>query len=120
MMALMALGAVLVLFGLGGAVNACLAEPTDNDTTMAAFAGLSFAIGLLLLGVSAASGGYHRKPLGQPPRDMDPDAAEEPTPVHAEPGPAASPVPDGVPGPPVAPDSRPAPPDPRLPPPTRH
>jgi hypothetical protein len=51
---------------------------------------------------------------------MDPDAAEEATPVNAEPGPANSPVLDGAAGLPDAPD-RPAPGSPPPPrPPARH
>lgn len=118
MMAVMALGALLVVLGLGGALNACMADAGDNDNTVAIFSGLAFAIGLLMVGVGAASGGYHRKPIGAPPRDMDPAAAEEPTPVNAEPGPAASPVIDGAAGLSEAPD-RPAPPPPGVPP-NRH
>jgi hypothetical protein len=119
MMAVMALGALLIVLGLGGAVNACMADAADNDTTVAMMAGLAFAIGLLMLGVGAASGGYHRKPLGAPPRDMDPAAAEEATPVNAEPGPAASPVIDGAAGLSDAPD-RPGPPVPPVTLPPRH
>jgi hypothetical protein len=118
MMALMALGALLVVLGLGGAMNACMGDAAEYDTTVAMFSGLAFAIGLLMVGIGAASGGYHRKPIGAPPRDMDPAAAEEPTPVNAEPGPAASPVVDGAAGLSEAPE-RPTPPPPGVPP-VRH
>lgn len=68
-------GFVLFVVGLAGAVNACLAGPNDRDTTIAAVSGLLFALGLSLLAFGAARRGYHRRPLGAPPGDMDPGKA---------------------------------------------
>jgi hypothetical protein len=81
MAALMIGGFVLFVVGLGGAINACLAGPNDRDTTMAAVSGLMFALGLTLLAVGAGKRGYHRRPVGAPPGDMDPDkVTSEPPP----------------------------------------
>ena len=80
MTAVMISGFVLFVAGLAGAVNACLAGPDDRETTQAAISGLLFALGLTLLAVGAAKGGYHRRPLGAPPGDMDPEKAALPTP----------------------------------------
>jgi hypothetical protein len=80
MAAVMIGGFVLFVVGLAGAVNACLAGPEDNDTLSAAVSGLVFALGLCLLAVGVAKRGYHRRPLGAPPGDMDPDKAASPPP----------------------------------------
>jgi hypothetical protein len=68
-------GFILFVVGLAGAVNACLAGPGDRDTATAAVSGLLFALGLSLLAIGAAKRGYHRRPIGAPPGDMDPDKA---------------------------------------------
>jgi hypothetical protein len=47
---------------------------------MALVAGLSFATGIVLLAVGAARRGYHYRPVGAPPGDMDPKKAELPAP----------------------------------------
>jgi hypothetical protein len=80
MAAVMIGGFVLFVVGLAGAVNACLAGPDGGDTTTATVSGLLFALGLSMLAVGAAKRGYHRRPLGAPPGDMDPDKATSPTP----------------------------------------
>ena len=83
MPALMIGGVVLFVVGLAGAVNACLAGPDDRETTQAAVSGLLFAIGLTLVAVGAARRGYHRRPLGAPPGDMDPDKSALPPPSES-------------------------------------
>ena len=80
MAALMIGGFVLFVAGLAGAVNACLAGANDRNTNTAALSGLLFALGLTMLAVGAAKRGYHRRPLGAPPGDMDPEKATLPTP----------------------------------------
>jgi hypothetical protein len=80
MPALMIGGFVLFVAGLAGAVNACLAGPGDPETTQAAVSGLLFALGLTMLAVGAARRGYHRRPVGAPPGDMDPDKSSLPPP----------------------------------------
>lgn len=81
-MVMLIAGVVLVLAGLGGAVNACLAAPDDPDFVVAAISGLLLAAGLVLLAVGAGKHGYHYRPLGAPPGDADPDK------VSAPPGPS--------------------------------
>ena len=78
MVTMLVLGAVLVVLGIAGSVNACVSE--DRDVTMALIAGLSLAIGCVLLAVGAARRGYHYRPEGAPPGDMDPAKAELPAP----------------------------------------
>jgi hypothetical protein len=73
-------GFVLVVLGLGGAVSACQAGPDDRDLWMAAVSGLAVAAGLAAIGLGAVRRGYHYKPPGEPPADMDADKASEPTP----------------------------------------
>lgn len=65
-------GVILTLIGLGGSLNACQTA-TDPDHIVAALSGLSLAAGLVCIAVGAARRGYHRRPLGAPPGDMDPD-----------------------------------------------
>ena len=77
---LLVLGAVLVVAGLAGSVNACATD--DGDNLMALFAGLSFAVGCVLLALGAARRGYHYRPIGAPPGDTDPEKAELPTPEN--------------------------------------
>jgi hypothetical protein len=78
MLTMLVLGAVLVMLGIAGSVNACVSE--DRNFTMALIAGLSLAIGSVLLAVGAVRRGYHYRPKGAPPGDMDPAKAELPTP----------------------------------------
>ena len=80
MLTLLALGALLVLAGVAGSVNACVSA--DGDYVMSAFAGLSLAVGCVLLAVGAARRGYHYRPVGAPPGDMDREKAELPTPQN--------------------------------------
>ena len=74
------LGAVLVVLGIAGSVNACVTE--DGDSMMSLFAGLSFAVGCVLLAVGAGRRGYHYRPIGAPPGDMDPEKADLPAPEN--------------------------------------
>jgi hypothetical protein len=78
MLPLLMLGIVLVVAGIAGSVNACASE--DADYVMSLFAGLSLAIGCVLLAVGAARRGYHYRPAGAPPGDMDPNKAKLPSP----------------------------------------
>jgi hypothetical protein len=78
MLTMLVLGAVLVVLGIAGSANACVSE--DRNLTMALIAGLSFAIGCVLLAIGAVRRGYHYRPEGAPPGDMDPAKAELPTP----------------------------------------
>jgi hypothetical protein len=47
---------------------------------MSLLSGLSLAIGSLLILFAAARRGYHYRPVGAPPGDMDPEKAELPAP----------------------------------------
>jgi hypothetical protein len=78
MFTLLLLGALLLVAGIAGSVNACVGE--DPDYLVSVFAGLSLAIGSVLLILGAARRGYHYRPVGAPPGDMDPEKAELPTP----------------------------------------
>ena len=78
MLTLLVLGALLVVVGIAGSVNACVTE--DGDSMVSLAAGLSFAIGCVLLILGAARRGYHYRPVGAPPGDMDPEKAELPAP----------------------------------------
>jgi hypothetical protein len=80
MLTMLVLGAVLVVLGIAGSVNACVSE--DRDLTMALVAGLSFATGCVLLAVGGVRRGYHYRPEGAPPGDMDPEKAELPAPEN--------------------------------------
>jgi hypothetical protein len=73
MAAMMIAGFVLFVIGLAGAFNACQADADNRDIVTAGISGLMFALGLGLLAMGAAKRGYHRRPLGAPPGDMDPD-----------------------------------------------
>ena len=78
MVTMLVLGAVLVVVGIAGSINACVTE--DADDVMSLFAGLAFAVGCVLLAVGGMRHGYHYRPAGAPPGDMDPEKAELPTP----------------------------------------
>jgi hypothetical protein len=80
MFTMLVLGAVLVVLGIAGSVSACVTE--DRDLTMALVAGLSLATGAVLLVVGGARRGYHYRPEGVPPGDMDPEKAELPAPQN--------------------------------------
>lgn len=79
MVSVLIAGVILTVLGLAGSVNACQTD-TDPDYIVAAISGLSFAAGLVCLAVGAARRGYHRRPLGAPPGDMDPDKVKAPGP----------------------------------------
>jgi hypothetical protein len=78
MLTMLVLGAVLLVIGIAGSVNACVTE--DPDYVLSLGAGLSFATGIVLLAIGAAKRGYHYRPVGAPPGDMDPEKADLPTP----------------------------------------
>ncbi|HTM33996.1 MAG TPA: hypothetical protein VL263_21945 [Vicinamibacterales bacterium] len=78
MLTMLVLGAALVVLGIAGSANACMSE--DRNLTMALIAGLSLAIGCVLLAVGAVRRGYHYRPEGAPPGDMDPAKSELPAP----------------------------------------
>jgi hypothetical protein len=80
MFTLLLLGALLMVVGIGGAVSACVGE--DSDYLVSVLAGLSLALGSVLLILGAARRGYHYRPAGSPPGDMDPEKAELPTPEN--------------------------------------
>ncbi len=71
MLTTLIIGTVLTVLGIAGTVSACNASAEDRDLVVAVLSGLSFAIGLCLLAVGAASRGYHRRGLGEPPGDME-------------------------------------------------
>jgi hypothetical protein len=72
------IGAALIVLGLAGTVSACTTPAEDRDLVVSVVSGLSFAIGLCLVALGAASHGYHRRGLGEPPRDMDPHPKDSP------------------------------------------
>jgi hypothetical protein len=78
MLTMLVLGAVLVVLGIAGTVSACVSE--DGNLNMALVAGLSFAVGCVLLAIGGVRHGYHYRPEGAPPGDMDAEKAELPAP----------------------------------------
>jgi hypothetical protein len=80
MLTMLLLGAVLVVAGIAGSVSGCAGE--DGDYVTSLLAGLSLAAGCVLLAVGAARRGYHHRPVGAPPGDMDPEKAELPAPEN--------------------------------------
>jgi hypothetical protein len=78
MLTMLLLGVVLVIAGLAGWVSGCLSDGQGPVTSM--LAGLSLAAGCVLLAVAAARRGYHHRPPGAPPGDMDPEKADLPAP----------------------------------------
>jgi hypothetical protein len=70
-------GLLLVMLGLLGAANSVV-NRDDPNLTMALLSGLSVAVGFVWMGVVAARHGYHRRPPGAPPGDMDPAKATDP------------------------------------------
>lgn len=78
MLTTLIIGAALVVVGLAGTVSACSARAEDRDLVVAVLSGLAFAIGICLVAVGAASHGYHRRGLGEPPKDMDPNPQDSP------------------------------------------
>jgi hypothetical protein len=79
MIKLLVLGVVLVILGLAGAVSACQRGAEGPDLLVATISGLATAAGLALIGVGGMRRGYHYKPRGEPPADMDPDKMSAPT-----------------------------------------
>ncbi len=71
-------GFVLVVLGLIGAADACVVHTETPNLTVAWLSGLSLAVGFVWMGVVAARHGYHRRPPGAPPGDMDPAKATDP------------------------------------------
>jgi hypothetical protein len=78
MLTMLVLGAALVVLGIAGSVSACMSE--DRNLTVALIAGFSVAMGCVLLALGGARRGYHYRPEGAPPGDMDPAKAELPAP----------------------------------------
>ncbi|MEZ5284592.1 MAG: hypothetical protein R2712_07255 [Vicinamibacterales bacterium] len=76
----MALGAVLVLAGLGGAISACTTDPEQINLVQAVVSGLAFGLGIVAIALGGARHGYHRRPLGAPPGDTDPAKTTDPAP----------------------------------------
>lgn len=79
-MIIIAAGVVLVLLGLGGAISACTSSPSEINMVQTVVSGLGLSLGLVMIAVGAARHGYHRRPLGAPPGDADPDKVSDPTP----------------------------------------
>ena len=71
-------GFVLVLLGLLGAADACVVHRDDPNMATALLSGLAVGVGFVWMGVVAARHGYHRRPPGAPPGDMDPAKATDP------------------------------------------
>jgi hypothetical protein len=71
-------GLVLVMLGLLGAADACVVHRDDPNLVTALLSGLSVGVGFVWMGVVAARHGYHRRPPGAPPGDMDPAKATDP------------------------------------------
>jgi hypothetical protein len=71
-------GLLLVMLGLAGAADACVIHRDDPNLLVATLSGLSVGIGLVWMGIMAARHGYHRRPPGAPPGDMDPEKATDP------------------------------------------
>jgi hypothetical protein len=70
-------GAVLILAGFFGAANSCFVREEPN-LLISLLSGLSVSIGFVWLAVEAGRHGYHRRPQGSPPGDMDPAKATDP------------------------------------------
>lgn len=71
-------GVALTVIGFGGTVSACMAPAEDRDMVVAGLSGVALAVGLCLIALGAASRGYHRRGLGEPPKDMDPNPQDSP------------------------------------------
>jgi len=88
-MGLLSLGLVLTVVGVVGSVVAVMASPDSAPLFFTIEAGVAVAAGLICLGVGGLRHGYHRRPLGAPPGDMDMAQAIDPAPAVAA-GDAAS------------------------------
>lgn len=71
-------GFLLVLLGLIGAANACFAYSGEPNLVVATLSGFAVSGGLIWMGIVGARHGYHRRPPGAPPGDMDPAKATDP------------------------------------------
>jgi uncharacterized membrane protein HdeD (DUF308 family) len=71
-------GLLLVMLGLFGAANACVVHRDDPNLLVATVSGLAVGIGFVWMGIVAARHGYHRRPPGAPPGDMDPHKVTDP------------------------------------------
>lgn len=78
MLTALIVGVILTVIGLGGSASACLAPAEERDMVVAGLSGVALAVGLSLIALGAASQGYHRRGLGEPPRDMDPSPEDSP------------------------------------------
>ena len=73
-------GIGLVLLGLAGTWSACQPGAEPVDLWAAGLSGMALAIGAFALVLGRARRGYHSRPLGSPPGDMDPERAQGPPP----------------------------------------
>jgi hypothetical protein len=71
-------GLMLVMLGLLGAANACVVHREEPNLLVASLSGLAVAVGFVSLGIMAGRHGYHRRPPGAPPGDMDPQKTTDP------------------------------------------
>ena len=67
---ILVVGVVLVALGLGGAIYASQGDLSDGGLLVAGLSGLALAIGMTCLGFGAFRRGYHYRPIGSPPHDM--------------------------------------------------
>jgi hypothetical protein len=70
--------AALVVLGLVGAADACVVRREGPNLLVALLSGLAVGVGFVWMGVLAGRHGYHRRPRGAPPGDMDPAKATDP------------------------------------------
>jgi hypothetical protein len=68
-------GTGLLLAGFLGTLSACPAGAEPVDLLTATVSGLAVALGAVALLLGAGRRGYHARPLGSPPGDMDPSKA---------------------------------------------
>lgn len=69
---------LLVLVGLAGAASVGVVHREDPNLLVAWLSGLAVGIGFVWMGIVAARHGYHPRPPGAPPGDMDPQKATDP------------------------------------------
>lgn len=73
-------GVALIVVGLAGTAVAWRGGPTISTSFFLIEAGVILAIGLALLAAGGLRHGYHFRPVGAPPGDMDPSKATDPNP----------------------------------------
>lgn len=69
-------GVLLVIVGLLGVATAAYSE--NPNLIVATLSGFAVSGGLIWMGIIGARHGYHRRPPGAPPGDMDPAKATDP------------------------------------------